>query len=240
MRTRTLFWLRILHVFVCACSGSAFCQDALDYVPNLPYTARFENKYIEVLADGTRVQRQRKLIEIRDSQGRTRIENFPPEGVNCYRSDDKPDGVDLYFPSRRQFVQLLPGRKTASVFTFPGTGPAPRHLDPNEKNAKRENLPGKTIAGIYAEGRRITRVRGPNFVDVEEEWVSPDLKVVVLSTYTSTDARSDGGITEIRELDRIEPDATLFEIPKDYKIVTATEGRQEDPLLAPASAKKPF
>jgi hypothetical protein len=240
MRTRIHFWLRIPLVLVCTCSGSAFCQDALDYVPNLPHTARFENEYIEVLADGTRVQRQRKLIEMRDSQGRTRIENFPPEDVNCCRSDDKPDGVDLYFPSRRQFIQLFPGRKTASVFTFPGTGPVPRHLDPNDKNAKRESIPGKTIAGIYAEGRRITWVRGPNFVDVEEEWVSPDLKVVVLRTYTSTDPRSEGGITKIQELDRIEPDATLFEIPKDYKIVTATEGQQEGPLRAPASAKKSF
>jgi len=239
-RTRTHFWLWILPVIVCACSGRAICQDPLDYVPNLPYTARFENKYVEVLADGTRVQRQRRLVQMRDSQGRTRIENFPPEDVICCRGDDKADGVDLYFPLQRQFIQLFPGRKTASVMTFPGTGPIPRHFDTNDKNARRESLPGKTIEGIYAEGTRITWVRSPNFVEVEEKWVSPNLKVVVLSKYTSTDPQSEGGITEIRELDRSEPDAALFEIPKDYKIVTVKEGPQEDRPLAPASAKNLF
>lgn len=240
MRTRAHFWLRILPVIVCACSGSAFCQDPLDYVPNLPYTAQFENKYVEILADGTRVQRQRKLVQMRDSQGRTRIENFPPEGLNCCGGDGKADGVDLYFPSQRQFIQLFPRRKTASVMTFPGTGPIPRHFDPNDKSARRESLPGKTIEGIYAEGMRITWVRSHNFVDVEEEWVSPDLKVVVLSKFTSTDPQSEGGITEIRELDRSEPDAALFEIPKEYKIVPAKDGRQEDPLVVPANAKNHF
>jgi hypothetical protein len=227
-------------VIVCACSGNALCQDPLDYVPNLPYTARFENKYVEVLADGTHVQRRRKLLQMRDSQGRTLIENFPPEDRNCCVGDGKADGVDLYFPAQRQFIQLFPRRKTASVMTFPGTGPIPRHFDPNDKNARRESLPGKTIEGIYAEGTRLTWVRSSNFVDVEEKWVSPDLKVVVLSKYTSTDPQSEGGITEIRELDRSEPEATLFEIPKDYKIVTVKEGRQEDRPLAPASAKNLF
>jgi hypothetical protein len=48
---------------------------------------------------------------------------------------------------------------------------------------------------------------------VEETWVSPDLKIVLL------DKNSDGTINEILDLDRSEPDAALFEIPTDYKIV---------------------
>ena len=108
--------------------------------------------------------------------------------------------------------------------TFSGTGPIPRHFDPNDKNAKQEILPGKTIAGIYAEGTRLTFLiphdgRSPEVGCVVETWVSPDMKIAVLTKYGGT--CSDGGITEIRELDRNEPDATLFEIPKDYRIVTA-------------------
>jgi hypothetical protein len=244
MRTRSCFWLRILPVVACACSACAFCQDPLDYVPNLPYTALVEQKYPEMLADGSRVRRQRKLVEMRDSQGRTRIEHFPPEDVNCCRGDDRPDVVDLYFPLQRQFIQLFPGRKTASVFTFPGTGPIPRHFDPNGKNAKRENLPGKTIEGIFSEGTRVTY--GPAHGDgrtakagcVEETWVSPEMKIAVRTKYSGT--CSDGGITEIRELDRNEPDATLFEIPKDYKAVTAKEGQPEDRLLTLANPKNQF
>lgn len=222
MRTRTCFWLRILHVIVCTCSGSLFCQDPLNYVPNAPYTALKEQKYPEVLADGTRVQRERKIVEMRDSQGRTRIEIFPPDRSYCCR-DDKPDGVNLYLPLQRQFIQLFPGRKIASVFTFPGTGPIPRHLDSNGKSTKRESLPGKTIHGIYSEGTRITfnvhhdDGRGGEVGCVEETWVSPEMKIAVLTNYGGT--CGDGGITEIRELDRREPDATLFEIPTGYKVI---------------------
>jgi hypothetical protein len=75
------------------------------------------------------------------------------------------------------------------------------------------------------------RVRGPrrlshlddghdaNIVDVQETWFSPDLKIVVFSKHTSTDLRADQTTMEIRQLDRREPDAALFEIPADYKIV---------------------
>ena len=223
MRTRTCCSLCGLLVVVSACSGSAFCQDPLDYVPNLPYTALKGHKYPEVLADGTRVQRERKLVEMRDSQGRTRIETFPPENPNCCR-DEKPDGVDLYLPLQRQFIQLFPRRKIASVYTFPGTGPIPRHLDPNDKNAKRESLPEKTIHGIYSEGTRIIFEvhhddgRAGKVGCVEETWVSPEMKIAVLTKYGGT--CDDGGITEIRKLDRSEPDAALFDIPADYKLVT--------------------
>jgi hypothetical protein len=141
--------------------------------------------------------------------------------------------VNLYVPLRRQFIQFLPWSKTARVMTFPGTGPIPTHWE-NSGNTTSESLPGQTIGGVYTVGTRTTQVRasdggrGPNVVDVEEKWVSPDLKVVVLSKYASTSPRSDETITEIKDLDRSEPDAALFEIPADYKIVTVTVGPQTD------------
>jgi hypothetical protein len=97
--------------------------------------------------------------------------------------------------------------------------PVPRHGDPNDRNIKRESLPGRTIHGIYCEGTRAAFLiprddgRAAEVGSVEETWVSPDLKIVIL------DKNSDGTINEIRELDRSEPDAALFEIPMDYRIV---------------------
>ena len=219
-----------------ACFDRALCQDPLDYVPNLPYIAQVEQKYLETEPDGTRVPRQKRLVIMRDSQGRTRIEDFAAD-VNCCRSGGKPENVNLYVPLRRQFIQLFPGRKTASVMTFPGTGPIPRHVDPNDKNIKRESLPGRTIHGIYSEGTRVTFLiphddgRAAEVGCVEETWVSPEMKIVVLTKYGGT--CSDGGIAEIRELDRSEPDATLFEIPTDYKI----DRRSAD---SPPQTAKPF
>jgi hypothetical protein len=185
------------------------CQDPHDYVPNLPYIAQAVGTGFETLADGTQVRRERAVVQMRDSQGRTRIET--------------PGVVNLYVPLQRRFIQLFPGRKTASVMTW-AEGPIPTHGQSLGKTTS-ESLPGKTINGIYAVGTRTTHVmpsdggRGPDVVSVEEKWVSSDLKIIVLDKYKNANTGSDETTAEIRELDRSEPDAALFEIPTDYKIV---------------------
>jgi len=88
-----------------------------------------------------------------------------------------------------------------------------------------ESLGGRLIHGIYAEGKRFTDVihsdggRGPDIVYVEENWISPELKIVVLSKDTSSTSPGEETTTETRELNRSEPDAALFDIPADYKVV---------------------
>ena len=93
------------------------------------------------------------------------------------------------------------------------------------------------VHGVYAIGRRITQRmppddgKGQDVVDVQESWISPDLKIVVLAKHRSTARGSDNPTWAIRKLDRAEPEAALFEIPKDYKIVTATfDGSRPDSL----------
>jgi hypothetical protein len=46
----------------------------------------------------------------------------------------------------------------------------------------------------------------------------PDLKLIVLSKGMTSTNPGEETSTEIRELDRSAPDASLFEIPADYKI----------------------
>ena len=207
------------------CSPHALCQtSALDYVPNLPYTAQIATTVVMTQADGTSVQRETKLIESRDSEGRTRIEDF-----SCGAS--RPVMVNLFFPLRRQIVQLIPGQKMARVITFPGTGPIPTHgLNPNAVKVTVEKLPGQILHGIFAEGTRTTQVlpakrgNGPDVVFVEETWVSPDLKLMVLNKDTNTHPGSDQTTSELVRLDRSEPDAAFFEIPADYRIVEEPTG----------------
>jgi hypothetical protein len=207
------------------CSTHAFCQaNPLDYVPNRPYTAQVVETDVQTRANGAHVQRETKVFEARDSQGRTWIESFQSNNM------ERPMVVNLYIPLRRQFIQLFPGQRTARVMTFPGTGPIPIHRNLHVVKTKTETLPGRTIHGIYAVGTRTTRVRppddghGPDVLNVHETWISPDLKIVVFAKDTSTDPGSDQITTEIRQLDRSEPDSALFEIPGDYKIVEATTG----------------
>jgi len=207
MRTARFFFL----VAAVACPSRVLSQDPHDYVPNLPYTAQVVGTGFETLADGTRVRYEDRLVWIRDSQGRTRIES----------GDRRPGVVNLYVPLRREFIQLFPRLKTASVMTY--SVPVPTH-EQNLGKTTTDSLGGRPINGIYAEGTRITRVipsdgeRGPDIVYVEEKWVSPDLKIVIFTKGTSSTHPGDATTTEIRELNRSEPDASLFEIPADYKI----------------------
>jgi hypothetical protein len=215
-------WFCVL-VAAAACPSRVFSQGPHDYVPNLPYTAQVVGRGFETLADGTRVRYEDRLVWMRDSQGSMRIENCASHNPN--RGDDRcqPAVVNLYIPLRRQFIQLYPGRKTASIMTW-GEGPVPSRGQ-NVGKKTTESLGGRLINGIYAEGTRITTVipsdsgRGPDVVYVSEDWVSPDLKLIVLHKGTSETT------TEIRELDRGEPDASLFEIPSDYKIEPSTDGK---------------
>jgi hypothetical protein len=218
-QTRTLwFWFGLL--VVAACSSQALCQDPHDYVPNLPYTAQAVRTSFETSEDGTRVRREDGVVQMRDSQGRTRIEVFQDEDSNCCNRG-KPDWVNLYIPLRREFIQLFPG-KTASVMTY--SVPVPTHGQKVGKTMT-ESLGGRLINGIYAEGARITQVipsdggHGSAIVYVEEEWISPDLKIIVLAKGTSSTNPGEETTTEIRELDRSEPNPALFEIPTDYKVV---------------------
>ena len=84
--------------------------------------------------------------------------------------------------------------------------------------------------GFHEEnGQKGERNYSPDVVDVQESWVSPDLEIVVLAKHKSTARGSDDAMWEIQKLDRSEPDAVFFEIPTDYKIVTATfDGSQPD------------
>jgi hypothetical protein len=206
-------------------SGSALSQNPLDYVPNLPYTAEIVQRFSETLPNGNRVVRKRRIVQMRDSQGRTRIENFASDDPGCCDSRNQPDVVNLYVPLQRQFIQLFPRTKKARVMTFSGTGPIPTHGDPNGKNIERQSLPGRTIHGIYSEGTRVKFLvphndgRASEVGCVEESWVSPEMKIAVLTKSGGT--CSDGGITEIQEIDRNEPDAALFAIPADYEVLDA-------------------
>jgi hypothetical protein len=96
--------------------------------------------------------------------------------------------------------------------------------DPNLHPARQtEKLGGKTIAGVYAEGTRITITYPVGFlgndrpiVNVRETWMSPDLKIVVLAT--DDDPRNGSRTTELTNLVRGEPDPALFQVPEGYTI----------------------
>lgn len=87
-----------------------------------------------------------------------------------------------------------------------------------------EPLGRQTIEGVFVEGTRTTvtypvgmRGNDREFSVVSENWMSPDLKIQILS---KTNDPSNGEMTNrIQDLSRTPPDAMLFLVPPDYTVV---------------------
>jgi hypothetical protein len=112
------------------------------------------------------------------------------------------------------------GSGTAGIVTMTAGSVRDPNLRPERKT---EKLGGKTIAGVYAEGTRLTVTYPVGFfgndkpiITFHETWMSSDLRLVVLSV--DDDPRTGARITEVTSLDRGEPNPALFQVPEGYTI----------------------
>jgi hypothetical protein len=191
---------------------------------------------VRTLADGTRITDEQKRFEARDSEGRTRNETYLPDSVAKMRNQpaDQPMFITIADPVSSQRIHLNPGQKTAIVDSV-GTiqsrplqkGPAASSAPPVQARPapqiSRENLGGKTIDGVYAEGTRTTRIypagsqgNDRDITVINERWVSPELGVEILTK--TNDPRTGDTTMEVQNLDRSEPNPALFQVPEGYKI----------------------
>jgi hypothetical protein len=93
----------------------------------------------------------------------------------------------------------------------------------SEGEVNRESLGTQTIEGVQAEGTRITftipagKIGNERpIVTVNERWYSPELQAVVMSR--NSDPRSGETTYRLMNINRNEPDASLFQVPADYTI----------------------
>jgi hypothetical protein len=84
-------------------------------------------------------------------------------------------------------------------------------------------LGGKTFAGVYAEGTKLTITYPVGYfgndrpiLNVRETWTSPELKIIVYTT--DDDPRTGSRTTELTNIDRAEPDPAIFQVPEGYTI----------------------
>ncbi len=101
------------------------------------------------------------------------------------------------------------------------TGPA---ISSTGARSTHESLGTETIDGLVVEGSRIMTVLPEGAVGndrpitvVSESWFSPDLKETIESTHS--DPRSGDSVTRLTNIDRNNPDPSLFEVPAGYEIV---------------------
>jgi hypothetical protein len=104
------------------------------------------------------------------------------------------------------------------------SGPARGAADADGPKMTSERLGSDTMQGLLVEGTRHTTTwpagstmgNDRPITQVNETWMSPDLKIVVLSKHT--DPRNGEHTQKLINVSRAEPDPSLFQPPADYAV----------------------
>ena len=208
-------------------------------VTGAPFSAVAVSETTQTLADGNHIMRKTQTNVFRDSQGRIRRE-ITLAGFGPMAPSGQPKSfVVIHDPVAGATFMLHPDQKTAEKIekSFARVnGPMNRamkdkmELRQEEKtgaNLKREDLGTQTIAGVTAQGTRVTKTIPAGQIGnekpitiVREVWYSNDLQTMVMSK--RSDPWSGETTYTLTNIQRSEPDAALFSVPSDY---TVTEGR---------------
>lgn len=147
-----------------------------------------------------------------------------PATIHASRSGigtgDSPEGAK----STATITAFSAGESGAGVVMIQN-GEASSMAKPDETS---ESLGKETIAGVSAEGTRLTTTIPAEAMGNErpieitrERWFSSDLQIVMRSK--QTDPRFGVTTYEVTKLDRANPAHSLFEVPGDYQISKAPE-----------------
>lgn len=212
-------------------------------VTGIPLAAQLVVTRENMLADGNRIYKQSQMTVYRDSQGRVRREMVvdiatPSTGGVMHTM------VMIKDPVAGKRYMLDPSNKTAREMSLgpKGQGPHPKGATgqpPGEMmgrdSLQKEQLGTKTIAGVQAEGTRVIRTIPAGEIGNEkpievttERWFSTELQLPLLITHN--DPMMGTVTTKVTSVTRGEPDASLFQVPSDYKIVS---GRPGEPFYVP-------
>jgi hypothetical protein len=207
-------------------------------VTGAPFSAVAVSETTQTLADGNHITRKTQTNVFRDGQGRVRKE-ITLSGFGPMASSEQPKTfVVINDPVARATFMLHPDQKTAERVGKPFgemKGPARRAMkeqmefrqeEKNGVNLKREDLGTQSIAGVTAQGTRVTKTipageigNEKPIIIVREVWYSNDLQTMVMSK--RSDPWSGETTYSLTNIQRTEPDAALFAVPSDY---TVTQG----------------
>ena len=205
-----------------------------------PYSARMESVHTQTLADGTTIEKRMSAEnEFRDSAGRTRREHMV---APVFGHDEEEEVISILIqdPTTGVAYTLDTHRKTARKLSSPAFVPVPqnngtrlpttqpmRQVNGDDERPRpkitTENLGTQEMEGLTVTGTRTTTEYPTGLVGndrpfsvVTERWFSEELQIEVLAR--STDPRSGETVTRMTNLDRSEPDPSLFQVPADYTI----------------------
>ncbi|HTS10794.1 MAG TPA: hypothetical protein VMH00_01625 [Candidatus Limnocylindrales bacterium] len=241
-------WLRLMVALGIAllCGRALPARQATDVngvpvVVNEPYSAVEQAETTQTLSNGSHIDRKTITKVWRDSQGRTRSEHYlkplrasaGPEILVSVAIRDPVAGYEYLLNPREHNGEQFPlhpmketepnagaGGRSLNVATGGGaSGPSSF----STVNLKREDLGAQTMDGISADGTRTTRTvpaeamgNDEPFQIVKETWYSKELGIPL--EVKVSDPRAGDRTMQVTEINRAEPDPSLFQPPTDYTI----------------------
>lgn len=215
-------------------------------VTGSPFTATITQQSSQTLADGNRIVRKASGSFARDKQGRTRRDlSLPAIGPWAASGKEAPHAIFINDPVAGKRYILDPNRKVAHE------APAGPRLDARPKRDSGKEFSGQwqqqtttvslgtqTINGVKAEGTRTTRTIPAGEIGNEkpititvEKWYSPELQAVVLLKHS--DPMMGDSVYQLTDIQRTEPDESLFQIPAGYTVEQGRERRMRREPAAP-------
>ena len=204
-------------------------------VTGAPYSAEAVTEITQSLADGNKIHQTNTTRIYRDSQGRTRREPALDALGSAAAGSSVPQLAFINDPVGGMSYVLDLAAHTATSTPLPPQGVrGPRDNRPprppsGSANVKNESLGRQILAGVPADGQRITvtipagQIGNAQLIQiVSESWYSPDLEVIVLSK--RSDPRFGDTVFQLSGLSREEPPSTLFVVPADFQISPETRG----------------
>ena len=213
-------------------------------VTGAPFSASFSTQETQTLTDGNKIERNTTGTIARDTAGRTRRDmTLPAIGPWAASGKTPPQVSFINDPVAGTHYVLEANTKTAHQMSAHNHGPdaarAAGIAARVQKNTTTESLGTQTINGVSAQGTRTTRTipagemgNEKPIVIVKETWYSPELQITVMTK--RTDPRMGETVSQVTNIQKQEPAATLFQVPSDYTVKQGRGGRNTTPPVPPA------
>ena len=204
----------------------------VETVTGAPYSGVEVQTSQQVLAAGGVILRTEQSNVYRDSQGRVRRETTRtgPDGQTQTRVtiSDPVAGVVHELDAKNKTAFTRPARfpsqsQTCSSSRAQTMSAGRRPAVQTETNVKRETLAAQSMHGVIASGSRVTHTIPAGMIGnsqtietVRETWMADDLKVPLMTKVA--DPRTGTTVMDLTNINRSQPDPSLFQIPSDYTV----------------------
>jgi hypothetical protein len=198
-------------------------------IPNAPFSATVRVERTDVQPNGNTLQLWSEREIARDNEGRIYNEYRPfvptttktaPDAIVIHLYDPQNRMTEYLYPEQKTYRMMIlsrpPATDTPDDFASPTAAAAPA-----SEFARREDLGYRTITGLQAHGVRVTQTvaaavsgTGQEVTVTNEYWYSEALRLNLATKLN--DPRSGSVTMTVTQIDRREPNATLFGVPAGY------------------------